>query len=116
MKVILQIAANSGDVRSAINICERSFEIARVDALRHEDSLNMIEDKENKMLSPLPGSRIHQLTKSVTPTVSHMAQAIRSSQSGSITINLETALPVHQKLALCTLLLMRKQKQLKEVL
>ncbi|CAL8074378.1 unnamed protein product [Calicophoron daubneyi] len=111
-----KISASTGDVRTALNICQRAIDLALQEAQERAGGHSKSND---------------EVVVSVQPTLRHISLALKESQIGnnlvcgppsdplSVTSGESTpsknSLPLHQKLVVATCRLLRKQKNLSTV-
>ncbi|VDO06863.1 unnamed protein product [Rodentolepis nana] len=150
-----KVAASSGDVRTALAICQRALELARLEACSKQPgpgdavleaspivSRNLTPLQQRIMSSPsvrislkkkslqVPSSKLINIPEGskqsagefVVPTIKHISRAIREAQSGGEAALNNTSgasgalsgMPLHHKLVLASLLLLRRRKNLRE--
>ncbi|VDL27079.1 unnamed protein product [Hymenolepis diminuta] len=150
-----KVAASSGDVRTALAVCQRALELARLESCSKQPGVctavleaspivlrNLTPLQQRIMSSPsvrmslrkksfqVPSSKLSNVSEEdkqnveefVVPTIKHISQAIREAQSGgeaalrntSSASGASSAMPLHHKLVLASLLLLRRQKYLRE--
>ncbi|BHF61306.1 AAA ATPase [Sparganum proliferum] len=137
-----KVAACSGDVRTALAVCHRAIELARLEARAKQQVAGGDEDVENtpplqRRLLSSPALRAAPETF-VVPTLRHVSQALQEAQSGgelstrrlsllhstTTTDDPQSApqpssarnnMPLHHKLVLATALLLRRLRGIREV-
>lgn len=111
-----KIAASSGDVRKALDVCRRAIEIVEIESGRHvlkvssDDGCNL--GSPRKCLSSFVNS-VKQVD--ICHIGSVLDEIYTSKNLSNCTSKENSNIPLQQKLILCTLLLLIKETKLKEV-
>ncbi|XP_028393017.1 cell division control protein 6 homolog [Dendronephthya gigantea] len=101
-----KIAAVSGDMRKALNICRRAVEMVES------------EVKKQQILKPIDQRASPKKPGQKKVTIAHISKVI-SEVYGSRIVNScggeQPTIPLQQKLLICTILLMQKESKLREI-
>ena len=101
-----KIAAVSGDMRKALDICRRAVEVVETEA------------KRQQVLKPIDRSASPKKSPVKKVTIAHVSKVI-SEVYGSRIVNScggeQPTIPLQQKLLICTVLLLQKESKLREI-
>ncbi|GFS49837.1 cell division control protein 6 homolog [Nephila pilipes] len=108
-----KIAAESGDIRKALNVCMRAIQV--VEKRLFKQTLKPISDDRCNPGSPMKRSAIQYVDVQEISAVLHEVYGSRL-QASSLTSNAENVtMPLHSMILLCSLILMKKHCKLQDM-